>query len=67
MFSIERDTVYAKYKVEPLGSPDAGLQTGATRMGLQYQIKNGQPVAEVIYPAANATAQFVHPFHWEKA
>jgi branched-chain amino acid transport system substrate-binding protein len=66
VFSLDRETVFAKYKVEPLGSPDAGLQIAATRTGIQYQMKNGQLVGEVIYPTNIATAQFVYPFRWEK-
>jgi hypothetical protein len=65
MFSLERDTVFAHYKVEPLGSPDAGLQIGATRIGLQYQVENGELVTKVIYPANVATGKFQQPFRWE--
>ncbi len=66
MFKIERDTVFAHFKVNPLGHPDAGLQIGATRMGLQYQLEKGELVTKVIYPPDIATGKFVHPFHWEK-
>jgi branched-chain amino acid transport system substrate-binding protein len=65
MFSLERDTVFAHYKVAPLGSPDAGLQIGATRIGMQYQIENGDLLNKVIYPKDIATGQFVYPFKWE--
>lgn len=65
MFSLERDTVFAHYKVAPLGSPDAGLQIGATRIGMQYQMEGGEIVNKVIYPKDIATGKFVHPFRWE--
>lgn len=67
MFSLERDTVFAHYKVAPLSSPDAGLQIGATRIGMQYQIENGELVNKVIYPKDIATGKFVYPFKWESA
>lgn len=67
MFSLERDTVFAHYKVSPLGSPDAGLQIGATRIGTQYHVENGELVSKVIYPKKIATGKFVHPFRWEKS
>jgi branched-chain amino acid transport system substrate-binding protein len=68
MFSLERDTVFAHYKVSALGSPDAGLQIGATRVGLQYQLdNNGQLVSRVIYPKNIANGEFVQPFKWEGA
>jgi branched-chain amino acid transport system substrate-binding protein len=66
IFSLERETVFAKYKVNPLTSPDAGLQIGASRLGMQYQMKGGQLVGEVIYPKNVATAKFAYPFHWQK-
>jgi branched-chain amino acid transport system substrate-binding protein len=65
MFSLERDTVFAHYKVAPLNSPDAGLQTGAARVGMQYQLENGELVNRVIYPNDIATGKFVYPFKWE--
>jgi branched-chain amino acid transport system substrate-binding protein len=65
MFSLERDTVFAHYKVAPLNSPDAGLQIGAARVGMQYQIENGELVNKVIYPNNIATGKFVYPFKWE--
>jgi branched-chain amino acid transport system substrate-binding protein len=65
MFSVERDTVFAHYKVEPLSSRDAGLQIGATRIGLQYQIEKGEVSTKVIYPANIATGKFEYPFRWE--
>jgi branched-chain amino acid transport system substrate-binding protein len=65
MFGIERDTVFAHYKVNPLGHADAGLQIGATRMGLQYQVEKGELVSQVIYPPDIATGNFAHPFRWE--
>ena len=64
MFSLERDTVFAHYKVTPLGSPDAGLQVGATRIGMQYQVENGQLINKVIYPKNIANGTF-HSFKWE--
>jgi branched-chain amino acid transport system substrate-binding protein len=64
LFSLERDTVFAHYKVNPLGSPDAGLQVGATRIGMQYQMENGQLVNKVIYPKSIANGSF-HLFKWE--
>lgn len=67
MFSLERDTVFAHYKVNPLGSPDAGLQIGATRIGTQYHMENGELVSKVIYPKKIATGKFMHPFRWEKS
>jgi len=67
MFSIERDTVFAHYKVRPLDSPDAGLQVGATRIGMQYQVEDGELVNKVIYPKDISTGKFVHPFRWESA
>lgn len=66
LFSIERDTIFAHYKVEPLGHPDAGLQIGATRMGSQYQLEQRELALRIIYPKKVATAKFVHPFRWEK-
>jgi branched-chain amino acid transport system substrate-binding protein len=65
MFSLERDTVFAHYKVAPLNSPDAGLQIGAARVGMQYQLENGELVNKVIYPNDIATGKFVYPFKWE--
>jgi branched-chain amino acid transport system substrate-binding protein len=65
MFSVERDTVFGHYKVAPLGSSDAGLQVGATRIGTQYQIENDAIVKKVIYPKEVATGSFAHPFRWE--
>lgn len=66
LFSIQRETVFSRYKVEPFGHPDAGLQIGATRMGTQYQLENGELVLKVIYPKEVATGSFVHPLRWEK-
>ena len=65
MFSLQRNTVFGRFRVNPLGSPDAGLQIGATRIGLQNQLENGQLALKVIYPREIATAKFVHPFRWE--
>jgi branched-chain amino acid transport system substrate-binding protein len=67
MFSLERETVFAKFKVNPLGHSDAGLQIGATRIGMQYQAKDGDISNEVIYPRDIATSEFVYPFRWENA
>ena len=65
MFSLNRATVFGRFKVNPLGHPDSGLQVGATRIGMQNQIKNGKLAPEVIFPQKIATAEFVHPFKWE--
>lgn len=67
MFSLERDTVFGRYKVGGLGTPDAGLQVGATRTGMQYQLNNGELVNRVIYPKSVADAAFAYPFKWENA
>ena len=65
MFSIQRDTVFGHYKVSPLGSADGGLQVGATRIGMQYQLYNGEVVGRVIFPKDVADGTFVQPFKWE--
>ena len=67
IFALERDTVFAHFKVSPLGSPDAGLQIGATRIGMQYQIEKGELVNKVVYPKSIANGDFVYPFKWESA
>ena len=51
MFSLDRATVFGRFRVNPLGHPDSGLQVGGTRLALQNQIKNGKVVPEVIYPS----------------
>lgn len=66
MFKIERDTVYGHYKVNPLGHPDAGLQIGVTRVGVQYQLDKGKIVRTAIWPPQIATGKLIHPFRWEK-
>ncbi len=66
LFAMQRETVFGVYKVQPFGHPDAGLQVGATRMGTQYQLVNGDPVLRVIYPKQVATGAFMHPLRWEK-
>ena len=65
MFSLDRATVFGRFRVNPLGHADSGLQVGGTRLALQNQIKNGKVAPEVIYPSNIATAKFKHPFKWE--
>jgi branched-chain amino acid transport system substrate-binding protein len=65
MFSLDRATVFGRFRVNPLGHPDSGLQVGGTRLALQNQLKNGKVMPEVIFPSKIATAKFVHPFKWE--
>ena len=67
LFSMERDTVFGHYKVNPIGHADAGLQVKATRLGVQYQMEKGNVVTHVVYPTKAATGKFVTPFRWEKA
>lgn len=59
MYALETNTIYSKYGVEPLESPDSGLQRRAVRFLIQVQegLKK-----QVIYPYGAATAKLVYPF-----
>ena len=62
MFTMETTTVFGRYRVEPLGSPDSGLQVAADRVMLQVQEQDGQLVKPVVFPPEAASAEWVYPF-----
>ncbi|HEY8486479.1 MAG TPA: amino acid ABC transporter substrate-binding protein [Limnochordales bacterium] len=62
MFSLDTATVFGRYKVQPLDSPDSGLQVAADRVMLQVQEQGGRLVKPVVYPPDAATASWVYPF-----
>lgn len=59
MYALETTTIYSKYGVEPLDSPDSGLQRRAVRFLIQVQEDLKK---QVIYPYEAATAKLVYPF-----
>ena len=62
MYQLDTVTIFNKYKVMPLDSPDSGLQTAALRLLLQWQKVEGQLKKVVIYPPEAATGKFIYPF-----
>lgn len=62
MFSLETTTVFGRFKVEPLDSPNSGLQVAADRVMLQVQEQGGQLVKPVVYPPEAASAEWIYPF-----
>ena len=79
LFSMEVETILGPYKVEPLGSKNAGLQLAAKAFLIQWQkIPSGAPkpsgklvvgdyVREIIWPAKFKSADPVYPFPgWDK-
>jgi branched-chain amino acid transport system substrate-binding protein len=79
LFSMEVDTVYGPYKVEPLSSKDSGFQIASKGLLIQWQRKKpgakpaygqvvvGNWVKEVIWPEKLKTADPIYPFPgWER-
>ena len=79
LFSMEVDTVYGPYKVEPLSSKDSGFQIASKGLLIQWQRKKpgakpaygqvvvGEWVKEVIWPEKLKTADAIYPFPgWER-
>ena len=74
LFSLDIDTMYNHYKVQPLGHEDSGLQIGSSALLVQWQkIKPGiKPdptktvvgdyVKEVVWPFKIKTAEIQYPF-----
>jgi branched-chain amino acid transport system substrate-binding protein len=62
MYQLDTVTIFNKYKVMPLDSPDSGLQTAALRLLLQWQKVGGELKKVVIYPPEAATGKFIYPF-----
>jgi branched-chain amino acid transport system substrate-binding protein len=73
LFSLEIDTMYNHYKVQPLRHEDSGLQIGAKAILVQWQkIKTGEKpdptktvvndyVKEVVWPFKVKTAEIQYP------
>ncbi|MDM8552249.1 amino acid ABC transporter substrate-binding protein [Desulfobacterales bacterium HSG2] len=62
MYGLDTVTVFNKYKVMPLDSPNSGLQTAAKRLLLQWQ-KDGEEFKKVvIFPPEAVTGKLVYPF-----
>ena len=74
LFSLEVETVYGPYKVEPLSSKDSGFQIASKGLLIQWQKKKpgvkpaygqvvvGNWVKEVIWPEKLKTADPIYPF-----
>jgi len=62
MYQLDTVTIFNKYKVMSLDSPDSGLQTAALRLLLQWQRVGGELKKVVIYPPEAATGKFIYPF-----
>jgi len=62
MYQLDTVTIFNKYKVMPLDSPDSGLQTAALRLLLQWQKVGEELKKVVIYPPEAATGKFIYPF-----
>ena len=79
LFSMEVETVLGPYKVEPLGSPNSGLQLAAKAFLVQWQkIAEGAPkpagkcvvgkyVREIVWPDKFKSADAIYPFpSWDR-
>lgn len=62
MYQLDTVTIFNRYKVMPLDSPDSGLQTAALRLLLQWQKVGGELKKVVIYPPEAATGKLIYPF-----
>jgi len=79
LFSMEVETVLGPYKVEPLGSENAGLQVAAKAFLVQWhKIPEGAPkpagkavvsnyVREIVWPDKFRSAEPIYPFpSWDR-
>jgi branched-chain amino acid transport system substrate-binding protein len=74
LFSMEVETILGPYKVEPLGSKNAGLQLAAKAFLIQWQkipsgaqkptgkLVVGDYVREIIWPSKFKSAEPIYPF-----
>lgn len=66
MYSLDTLTIFNRYSVMPLDSPDSGLQVGGKNLLLQWQRVAGELKKVVIYPPDAAVGKFIYPFQgWQ--